>query len=406
MTSRLESRNRSPRHTLLTTVPVLALFACTGDTTPITDALVEDSAGVRIVQHTGPPDAEPPFAFAPEPVYRHGADPGDYTFARIWRGILLGDGSAAIFDGGTSEVVRLNPDGTFHSVLAPGGEGPGEVSRLVTSMFGVGQDSIAVVDLGQSRSSLFVNGTLAHTTSILDLRRATSLWPKGVDAAGRFLVATSSFQPGFEGEWLFGHMARYDPETGAVDTVASYHFAPGESNPVPGMGRVFVSGGQFVYVRTDIPEVVWHLADGTVRQIARWQLEPRYLTEEDLEAIKPILRDRLRFVNPGASDEEVENMTRDGMARYEADLSNPVEHFKSPFADAEGRVWLPTSMPGVPGEGISPYTVISADGEWLGMVDAPAGLRILDVGWGRVLGVVTDEMGVESVAVYELVEAN
>ena len=406
MTSRLESRNRSPHRPLLTTVPVLALFACTGDTTPITDALVEDSAGVRIVQHTGPPDAEPPFAFAPEPVYRHGADPGDYTFARIWRGILLGDGSAAIFDGGTSEVVRLNPDGAFHSVLAPGGEGPGEVSRLVTSMFGVGQDSIAVVDLGQSRSSLFVNGTLAHTTSILDLRRATSLWPKGVDAAGRFLVATSSFQPGFEGEWLFGHMARYDPETGAVDTVASYHFAPGESNPVPGMGRVFVSGGQFVYVRTDIPEVVWHLADGTVRQIARWQLEPRYLTEEDLEAIKPILRDRLRFVNPGASDEEVENMTRDGMARYEADLSNPVEHFKSPFADAEGRVWLPTSMPGVPGEGISPYTVISADGEWLGMVDAPAGLRILDVGWGRVLGVVTDEMGVESVAVYELVEAN
>ena len=406
MTSRLESPNPSPHRLLLAAVGILALFACTGDTTPIADAMIEDSAGVRIVQHTGAPDAEPPFAFAPEPAYRHGNDPADYTFARIWRGILLGDGSAAIFDAGTSEVMRLNPDGTFHSVLAPGGEGPGEVSRLVTSMFGVGQDSIVVMDLGQSRSTLFVNGTHAHTASILDLRRATSLWPKGVDAAGRFLVATSSFQPGFEGEWLFGHMARYDPETGAVDTVASYHFAPGESNPVPGTGRVFVSGGQFVYVRTDIPEVVWHLGDGTVRQIARWQLEPRYLTEEDLEAIEPILRDRIRFANRGASDEEVENMTRDGMARYEADLSNPVEHFKSPFADAEGRVWLPTSMPGVPGEGISPYTVISADGEWLGMVDAPAGLRILDVGWGRVLGVVTDEMGVESVVVYELVEAN
>ena len=50
--------------------------------------------------------------------------------------------------------------------------------------------------------------------------------------------------------------------------------------------------------------------------------------------------------------------------------------------------------------------MIARDGEWLGMVDAPTGLRILDVGWGRVLGVVTDEMGVESVAVYELVEAN
>ena len=37
------------------------------------------------------------------------------------------------------------------------------------------------------------------------------------------------------------------------------------------------------------------------------------------------------------------------------------------------------------------------------MVEGPPGLRILDVGWGRVLGVVTDEMGAESVAVYELV---
>ena len=405
MTSRLESRNRSPRHTLLTTVPILALFACTGDTTPTTDALVEDSAGVRIVQHTGAPDAEPSFTFAPEPVYRHGDDPGDYTFARIWRGILLGDGSAAIFDAGSSEVVRLNPDGTFHSVLAPAGEGPGEVT-MVTSMFGVGQDSILVMDFSQSRSSLFVNGALAHTASILDLRRATSLWPRGIDDAGRFLVATNSVRSRFEEEWLFGHMARYDPETGAVDTVASYKYVPGESNPIPGLGYVFVSGGQFVYVRTDIPEVVWHLADGTVRQIARWQLEPRYLTEEDLEAIEPILRDRIRFVNPGASEEEVESITRRSMARHEADLSNPVEHFKSPFADAEGRVWLPTSMPGVPGEGISPYTVIARDGEWLGMVDGPPGLRILDVGWGRVLGVVTDEMGVESVAVYELVEAN
>ena len=161
-----------------------------------------------------------------------------------------------------------------------------------------------------------------------------------------------------------------------------------------------------MYVRTDIPEVVWHLADGTVSQIARWQLDPRYLTAEDLETIEPILRDRLRFVNPGASDEEVESMTRRNMAQHEADLGNPIEHFKSPYADAEGRIWLPTSMPGIPGEGVPPYTVISPEGEWLGMVDAPPGLRILDVGRERVLGVMTDEMGVESVVVYELVDAN
>ena len=332
-------RRRNAIRPLMTPVLALALTACGADTGPAPGMVVEDSAGVRIVQHTGTPEAEPPFAFAPEPLYRHGDDPDDYAFARIWRGILLGDGSAAIFDAGSSEVVLLNPDGTFRSVLASGGEGPGEVSRLVTSIFGTGPDCILVLDRGHSRSSLFVNGSLARTTSLLDLRRATSLWPVGIDDAGGFLVATSSFRSGFEGAWLLGHMARYDPETGAIDTVASYKHVPGESNPAPGVGRVFVSDGRFIYVRTDTPEVVWRLADGTVTQIARWPLDPRYMTEEMLAEIEPILRDRQRFANPGASEEEVGNMT-----------------------------------------------------------------SILDVGRGRVLGVVTDEMGVESVAVYELVD--
>ena len=47
--------------------------------------------------------------------------------------------------------------------------------------------------------------------------------------------------------------------------------------------------------------------------------------------------------------------------------------------------------------------VISPNGEWLGRVDAPPDLRILDVAGGRVLGVLKDEMDVESVVVYELI---
>ena len=80
------------------------------------------------------------------------------------------------------------------------------------------------------------------------------------------------------------------------------------------------------------------------------------MTEEVLAEIEPILRDRLRFANPGASDEEVGDMTRRNMARLEAELGNPIEHFKSPFADAEGRVWLPTSMPGKPFPPIGGFT--------------------------------------------------
>ena len=405
MTSRLGSPNRSPHRAFLAAVPTLALFACGGDSAPIADAVVEDSAGVQIIQYAQVPEVDPPFALADEPTYRHGDDPDHYSFGRIGEGRLFPDGRAALADVANTEVIVLSSDGSRHDILAREGQGPGEID-YVTDMFVLGPDSLLLLDRNQSRFSLFANGSLAHTASIVDLRRTTSLWPKGIDATGRFLVSTGSFRSGFEEEWLYGHLARYDPESGAVDTVASYKFVSGASNPIPGMGRVIVSGGQFIYVRSDNPEVVWYLADGTMRQIVRWQLERRYMTEEYLEGLKPTLRDRLRFANPGMSDERLEEVTMEHMARYEADLGNPISHFSPPFADAEGRVWLPTFIPGGPREGVPPYTVISPEGEWLGMGDGPPGLRILDVGWGRVLGIVADQAGAESVVVYELVAAN
>ena len=67
-----------------------------------------------------------------------------------------------------------------------------------------------------------------------------------------------------------------------------------------------------------------------------------------------------------------------------------------------GSGWASTSWP--PDRFFSPsYTLLSRDGEWLGRIAAPDGLRVLDVAGGRVLGIVDDEMGAESVVVCELV---
>ncbi len=365
--------------------------------------MVRDSAGVRIVEYAGIPDVEPPFALAPERVYRHGGRTGDYAFGSIWLGRLFPDGAAALTDDANSEMVLLTPDGAGHSVLAVAGQGPGEVGYVI-GMYTLGRDSLVVLDRRNSRFNLFVNGSLARTESLADLQRNTSLWPEGFDAAGRFLAATNEYRSGFEEEWLQGHMARFDLETGAVDTVASYDFIPGAGNPARGFGSVAVAAGRFVYTRSDKPEVTWRAADGTVEQIVRWQAEPEYLTEEHLKPVEAILRDRLRFANREAPDAVVERLTRETMAEYREDLGKPMPLFRSPLSDAEGRVWLPAHVPAGPREGSPPYTVISPAGEWLGRVDAPSGLRILDVAHDRVLGVLKDEMDVESVVVYELVK--
>ena len=195
--------------------------------------------------------------------------------------------------------------------------------------------------------------------------------------------------------------------TGALDTVASYDIIsrppPGlRWNPIGAGGTVAVASGQFVYGRSDRPEVTWRLPDGTVTQIVRWQAEPAPLTEELLDGIEAGLRAGNQMANPGAPDADIDRMTDDDMAVYRAVIGGPMPLFTIPFGDAEGRVWLPSYRPGGAREGAPDYTVVSADGEWLGTVEAPPRFRILDVAGGLVLGVHTDDMDVESVVVYEL----
>lgn len=177
---------------------------------------------------------------------------------------------------------------------------------------------------------------------------------------------------------------------------------PGADNPSHGVGEVAVAGGRFVYARTDRAQITWRLAEGTVHQIVRWQPEQAYLAEEHLQPLEERIRGRLRVANLEAPVERVEEMVREYMAEQAADVGNPLRFFRSPFGDDSGRIWLPSYTPFGPREGDPPYIVVSAEGEWLGTVEGPEGLRILDVAAGRVLAVVADDVGVETVVVYRL----
>ena len=396
---------------LVTPVLVLALAACGSDTEPAVDRVVEDSAGVRIVTLAGTPDAETPFAFAPEPLYRHGDDPDDHMFASIWKGILLGNGSAAIFDASSSEVVLLNPEGTFHSVLAPAGEGPGEV-RMVTSMFGVGQDSILVEDFGNGRFALFVNGAVAR---IVSTRGPISdgLSTRGIDASGGMLMSSGSYRRGFPDEWLPGYMVRFDLDTGVADTVATYDYVPFRppdgtpENPFSHFGIVGAVGGEFLYGRTDTPELIWRRPDGSIRQIVRWEPDRVYPTDAHWDIFAADLRETAPRHNPHAqSDEAIEELVTSMLARYRLEPDEPLPLFTTPRGDDEGRIWLGEFAVAYGRATASSYTILSSEGAWLGRLAVPEGLRILDVAGGQVLGMAKDEMDVESVLVYELVDAN
>jgi len=65
-------------------------------------------------------------------------------------------------------------------------------------------------------------------------------------------LATGTNNYGFEEEWLPGHMARFDMDNGALDTIGSYdHQSRPPSgmfwNPIGARGSVRVSNGLYKY---------------------------------------------------------------------------------------------------------------------------------------------------------------
>ena len=367
---------------------------------------IEDSAGVRVVTYQGTPTAEFPLRITAEPRYRHGADPGDYAFQEVTVGRLLPDGSAVVYDRGNNELVVLDPDGARSGVLAGEGEGPGEV-QYVSNIFALGRDSILVVDSNLGRMTLFAGDSVALTTNV----HFTYFRVAGITTSSELLLATSWNESSSDDEWLAGHLARFDMETGATDTVGSYDFRPPippgfEWDPIEAHGEVTVANGHFVVVRSDRAEVTWRLFDGIVTQIVRWQGVPTPLTEELLEPIEAEYGAGVRRVNPGLPDAPIARVVRTYMAPSPPPTGRPLPLFRSPLADAEGRVWLPSYRVsrGLTRTDMPPYAVIAPNGEWLGVVEAPSTFRLLDVAGGLVLGKELDDMDVVSVVVYGLVD--
>lgn len=388
-------------------LPLLTpLIACAPDTSPSTLAPphIADSAGVRIVTYDDTPTAPAPFQLAAEPRYRHGANPGDYSFQEASAGRLLPDGTAVVYDQWNVELVAFSPDGTTHAVLATEGEGPGEVA-YVDAVLTLGQDSVLVADPNLARVTLFVGNSVARITA---LPRSANLDVEGIVPFGELLLATSYASFSETEAWRPGHIARFDMENGALDTVASFDFMPQippglEWEPIPAGGEITVAAGHIVQTRSDRPEVTWRLPDGTPTQIVRWPADPALLTEEWMRPIEVEALMEVRKHSPNIPEATITAITRQNVGIYRASIGRPMPLFADPFADSEGRVWLPSYKPGGARHSVPPYTVITPDGIWLGTVDTPPRFRILDVADGLVLGMQVNEMDVESVAVYELV---
>ena len=322
---------------------------------------IEDSAGVRIVEYAGTPEV-PTLTLADEPLYTHGTREGDYLFQGDFSGVVFPDGNAVISDWGNREVVRLGPDGRQEVIAGPG-EGPGEIRGGPAQLFAGGQDSLLVYDSAVRRVLRYAAGSLVDDVRLPDPPGGAPMLVREADGFGHLLMISAYRRPDPSEEWTTGHLMRLDLASWTADTVGSYDQLPPEPadrTAIPMyryVGEVGTAGGEFVHGRTDKPSLLWLRADGTVRQIMRWQPPSVLTTAEGWDNWVACLGDEFRRESPQTPEATIRQMLD---TRYEFVGDSPEPLFGRIDSDDQGRVWLSSWIRG--GVGVLQTTTPSYTG--------------------------------------------
>lgn len=378
------------------------LSGCAADSNPAPEVTVRDSLGIRIVSHGVLSDI-PTLHVRQRPIFRTGWYDDEPTFETIRGGGLRSDGSVAVFDDEGKALYLIDQRGRSVTKVGRDGEGPGEF-RSGEAVEILSGDSILVYDYMLHRLSLF-----DAAGSFVDSNRWTnsgvvSSKPTAVTVSGRIAWVPNghSSRSGAEGRsWLFGPLLTSSPLGLNVDTVAllpviELRFENGRrvSDPFGPYGATEGYADGFVSARNDVPELRWTSQDGAVRQIARWEASLTTVDDEVWGRYEAAYLERMGSIPERGTDLQMQAGLRD--ARSAASSTLPL--FRYLHAASDGSVWLSEyTMFGMPAES---FLMFGVDGAAVARVDFPQPIQILDIRDGRVLGVETDEWGVQAVVVY------
>lgn len=390
----------------------LLLAACGDARVGAAPAAARDSAGIRIVASEAPAWREGEgWRLSAEPVLRIGEldGPAEYQFSRVVGAVRRADGGIVVGDAGLHSLRFYDAGGRFLRSSGRQGAGPGEFEEM-GSLHLLPGDSLLVFDWRLRRVSTFApDGALASSASFPELPGAVFPVPQLV---GRFpdrslLIAVGhSFGPGAVADGVRRDSTdylRYAAGGGLLDTVAV--LPSGESFVRGGVGRfgfttaplLFgknavhgLAGGRVVVGSNQAYELAVYTPDGSLERLVRRKQEARPVTRADHEAVVA---------------SSLEGMDREWRERMEAVYAAMPRPATRPFysalvVGAGGTLWVRDFA--VAPETASTWTVFDADGRMLGGVAMPARFRPTHIGDDRVLGVVQDELGVESVMLFAL----
>lgn len=409
-----------PRSGFFVTVVVTCVFGvapggCVGDgaADPPAGVTVRDSAGVRWVEYGAEAALDEVRLEAPVLTVGREGDPDCELFRA--NGVLgLASGNVVVANGGTRELRFYGSDGAFVRTVGGSGEGPGEFG-FISSVQVVAADSLVVIDPRMRRLSWFDSaGTFAREQSYAaDLRGdmpgdATSCVAPSVTGllqdGSRFGWGWSCLRLEGSDGWRSYRGTLEILRDGAADTLGVFPLleiwerADGASPMERAVQSPFsrrvawaVHDDRAYLARMDRRRVDVFGLDGSLTQVVADVSAPEPVTGAHRDAERAV-----REAGPGA-----------------AGPGGPAQRPVAPYPDHlpphggllvthEGELWLQDFV--APGDALQRWTAHAPDGVPLRRVALEADVDVQSVRGGRLYGLQQDDLGIQTVVVFELPE--
>lgn len=377
---------------------------------PSLEPVIRDSADVRIVENPRPPSASRlDWQLGTEPAVSIGAREGEgpYLLHRARDALTLSDGRIVVANTGSYELRVFDASGIHVATWGRRGEGPGAFFPLVQVHRWRGDSLLALYSHANHLAVLDTEGSFARTFTLV---RDDSFFQVEAVLPGGAILSSDWVSRGGLSDGLSRTEETYRVRDADGDMVSLLGTFPGTewfstwsgssgwSVEIPHAHSVstFAWGDLVAIAPNDTYEIRVFGLDGTLKRIVRRDHDLVPSTEAHIDAE---IEDR---VAQRPEEERAERRQELREDFQDIPLPETFPAFAAATADLVGHLWVREHE--LPGEGrANPvWTVFDPEGRVLGFVETPAGLDIYEIGEDYILGLATDELGVEYIQVWSL----
>ncbi len=397
-------------------ISVVTLHGCSSTEMSVPQALVVDSAGLRIVTYDLSGVTPPRYRVVGEHDLQIGVVDGtsEYAFSRIVDLAVVGEDMIVVSDGGSQQLRVFDSEGQYRHGIGQPGEGPGEF-RAAPLIAGAAGDTLFAFDRRGGRVSTFtMAGQLLGTIPVRagSGNAITSLLRR---PDGTYLAQSRWIAPGQEPVF---HDLRLELDSVAVEHLAISGEVIDTLRVMADRNRARIvedrGSGRIGVIQAEPPHTprAFLGSGGTSVVLAR---SDEFELEIISEVGSPVTLVRVRGADHPATADEIrahqEAAIREDLGDQPMDprtrqlnlgfLPDRLPAFHSAILSGSGDLWVAEAA--LDGSEGYDWLVFSSTGELRGSVHTPPNVRLFAVRPTYVIGVVTDELDVPFIRRYPLI---